>query len=118
MDESTSGPNRWFVQIEGPTTYCSFEIPSPATIREALIFLVGRPAENPPAGSSAPNDSLLIGKYPNTSVVLIRDDEYTDRYFLLIDSDAALTRLSIAGQDLTDFTEALRQVVEDIEGDD
>jgi hypothetical protein len=48
-------------------------------------------------------------------VTLVRDDEYADRYFLAIGPDTALARLSLAGTDLKDFTEALRQAVHDIE---
>jgi hypothetical protein len=39
VDETTSGPSRWFLQIEGPTSFCSFEISSPKAVREVLLFL-------------------------------------------------------------------------------
>jgi hypothetical protein len=118
VDETTSGPDRWFVQIEGPTTYCYFEIPSPGMVCKALEFLGGHgDPENLHAGPSDKNRSLVIGKHPKTPVILVRDDEYADRYFLVIGPKAALVWLSIAGKDLKDLTEALRQAVEDIEDD-
>jgi hypothetical protein len=118
VDETTSGPDRWFVQLEGPAIYCSFEIPSPWTVSEALQFLRGRTAgERLHAGASEKNCSLVIGKHAKTPVVLVRDDEYRDRCFLVIGPDTALARLSIAGKDLKDLTDALQQAAEDIEED-
>ena len=114
MDETTSGPTRWFIQIDGPTASCSFEIASAEMVSTALEFLGGRGA---PAGPSDHPGTLVIGKHPKTPVILIRDDEYTDRYFLEIGPDSARTRLTIAGSDLKDLTEALRQAAEDIEDD-
>lgn len=116
VDETTSGPRRWFAQIEGPTIYCSFEIPSPEMVAKALEFLGGDDApEELHTGPTDQDGSLVLGKHPETPVVLIRDDEYTDRYFLVIGPDTACARLSIAGEDLKHLTEALRQTAEDIE---
>ncbi len=118
VDETISGPNRWFVEIEGPAVSCSFEVPSPNTVLKALEFLQGgKSHEGLGNGPANKEGSLEIGGHPNVPVTLIRDDEYTDRYFLVIRPDTALARLSIAGQDLKDLTEALRQAVEDIEDD-
>ena len=39
VDETISGNERWFAQIEGPSVYISFEIPSPAIVGEAVRFL-------------------------------------------------------------------------------
>jgi hypothetical protein len=118
VDETTAGPNRWFVEIEGPTAYCSFEISSPEIVCKTLEFLGGRGlSKGLPIGIANSNGSLVIGKHPKTPVILIKDDEYPDRYFLMVGPDNALARVSIAGNDLKDLTEALRQAVEDIEDD-
>jgi hypothetical protein len=117
VDETTKGPERWFVQLEGPSVYFSFEIPSPDLIPKALDFLGGySSSKGPHAGSSAENGSLVLGKHRQTPVVLVRDDEYEDRYFLVIEHEAdVVVRFSIAGQDLKDIQEALSQATEDIE---
>jgi hypothetical protein len=118
VDETTSDPTRWFIQIESPTAYCNFEVRSPEMVHKVLDFLEGHEApEHLHARSANNNGSLVLGKYPKTPVILIRDDEYSDRYFLVIGPDAALVRLSIAGKDLKALTEALRQAVEDLECD-
>jgi hypothetical protein len=51
-------------------------------------------------------------------VILLRDDEYTNRYFLLMGPNTSLTRLSIAGKDLKDLIKAISQAAEDIEEED
>ena len=40
VDETISGTERWFAQIEGPSVYISFEIPSPSIVGEALVPLI------------------------------------------------------------------------------
>jgi hypothetical protein len=118
VDETTSGPNCWFLQIESPTAYCDFEIPSAQTVREAHEFLSERGAfEIQDGGDSNKHGSLVIGKHPENPAILIRDDEFTDRYFLWIGPKTARTCLTIAGKDLIELTEALRQAVEDLEDD-
>jgi hypothetical protein len=117
VDETTKGPDRWFVQFEGPSIYFSFEVPSPAMICGALAFLEGRSS---PKGRhvqlSVENGSLVLGRLGQTDVVLVRDDEYKDRFFLLVGQEAdAVVRFTLAGQDLKDVKEALRQAMADLE---
>lgn len=116
VDETTKGPERWFLQLEGPSVYFSFEIPSPEMISQALDFLEGRsPPQGPRARSSAEDGSFVLGQHRQTPVVLVRDDEYKDRYFLVIGQEAdVVVRFTIAGQDLKDITEGLRQTTEDL----
>lgn len=117
VDEATKGPDRWFVQLEGSSVYFSFEIPSPAMVSQALDFLEGRSApEATQSDFSSANESLVFGKYRQTPVILIRDDEYKDRFFLGMGQvDDLAMRFTIAGQDLKDIKEVLRQAMEDIE---
>ena len=120
VDETTTGPDRWFVQIEGPSVYFSFEIPSPEMMSRALDFLGGRPSPTGPhAGPSAEDGSLVFGEHGQTPVILVRDDEYEDRCFLVVGQEAApVVRFTLAGEDLKDVREALRQAAEDLEGDE
>src|SRR5882724_6852406 len=39
IDETTSGTQRWFAQIEGPSVYLNFEVSSPHVIETILEFL-------------------------------------------------------------------------------
>lgn len=117
VDETTKGPERWFVQLEGPSVYFSFEIPSPEMIATALDFLGGcSSSKGAHALFSAENGSLVLGKHRQTPVILARDDEYKDRYFLVIGEEADVgVRFTITGQDLKDIREALHQASEDFE---
>src|SRR5436190_2213730 len=70
VDETTAGPDRWFVQIEGPSVSFSFEIPSPEMISKARNFLGGCSSpKEPHASFSAENGSLVIGKHRQISVI-------------------------------------------------
>jgi hypothetical protein len=117
IDETTKGPDRLFVQIEGPSVYFSFEIPSPEMISRAFDFLGGVSSpQGPRARAPAQNGPLVLGQHRQTPVILVRDDEYEDRYFLVIGQEADfVVRFTIAGQDLKDIKEALRQASEDLE---
>jgi hypothetical protein len=86
-------------------------------ISQALNFLVERSSpQGPRARSSAENGSLALGKHRQTPVVLVHDDEYKDRYFLVIGQEAdVVVRFTIAGKDLKDIQEALREATEDLE---
>jgi hypothetical protein len=117
VDVTTKGPDRWFVQIEGPSVYFSFGVSSPVMISKALDFLGECSSSTVPhARSPAEKGSLVLGQRRDTPVILVRDDEYRDRYFLVIGQEAdAVVRFTIAGKDLGDIKEALRQATEDIE---
>lgn len=109
IDESLSGSDRWFAQIEGPVVSFSFEIPSLNVIGKMVDFL----------SSLMPrNESLSIGKDKKVPIILVKDDEYKDRFFLVVGSMASpMVRFVIAGKDVMNIADALRQVQEDLEED-
>jgi hypothetical protein len=121
IDETTSGDQRWFAQIEGPSVYLHFEIESPHVINKVLAFLT----EQKKAGSgshgtwSQRNGELVIGKSEEEPVTLVRDDEFPDRCFLVAETNMKLiVRVTIGGRDLRLLEKALRQAKEDLDGDD
>src|SRR5437870_5016817 len=75
IDETTSGTQQWFAEIEGPSVYLHFEIQSPHVIDKILEFLTKQSAQN--------TGEIAIGKSKEEPVVLVRDDEFPDRCFLL-----------------------------------
>jgi len=119
IDQTTSGRERWFAQVEGPSIGLYFEIPALKVIDEAIRFLSGTP--RPPRASfanSTGNATLAFGNSGAASVSLIRDDEFTDRYFLVVESKGKrVVQLTVAGNDLTYLSEALAQVKEEIKGE-
>src|SRR5438105_4692961 len=116
IDERTSGAQRWFAQIEGPSVYLYFEVQSPRVISQMLDFLTRRPttgkgSQDLPAHS---NGKVVIGKSKENPVTLLRDDEFPDRYFLVWETETkSVIRITIGGADSKALVSALRQAKED-----
>ena len=107
IDEATSGADRWWAQIEGPSVSFSFEIASLDIVDKIIRFL------EPSGGRSR---SLVIAKDKKTPITLLKDDEYADRFFVVAGSmHAPVVRFVIAGADVAKLVNALRQVEEDLE---
>ncbi len=117
IDQTTSGTDRWFAQIEGPSVYLYFEIPALGSIDQAMEFLVccpGKAGRNPVHEAQAGTLRLAAGK--SMQVNLVRDDEFNDRYFLVIKPKHGLSiRFTLTGDDLKNVVNALRQSKEDLQ---
>lgn len=112
IDETISGADRWFLEMDGPLACLRFEIPSPKIIGTTLLFLESRRTGD----WSESKDTLVLGSVPTTPVTLVRDDEYSDRFFFVMGGDPSPSvRLSIAGKDLAGIIEALRQIQGDLQ---
>jgi hypothetical protein len=117
IDQTISGRERWFAQIEGPSVSLYFEIPAPRIVDEAISFLSNPERSARRSGSNGKkNGTLTLGNDPKMPVSLMRDDEFSDRYFLVFESSAGtVVRLTVAGEDRTHLVDALRQAKEDME---
>jgi hypothetical protein len=121
IDETTKGEDRWFAQIEGPTIYFSFEIPSVDIVKEMFKFLKPQPATIPYSlvDSEESKCSLLLSKDKKIPVNLVKDDEYPDRFFVVVGKmDNHIVRFVLAGKDIEEIADALRQVEEDLKDGD
>jgi hypothetical protein len=115
IDETTSGVERWFVQIEGPIVSFYFEITSPKVVEKMIQFFEER-TKKPHNKSTGKNCSLSIGESEGSPVTLVKDDEQADRYFLLVGlENRPMARFTLAGADVVSLTSALRQAKEDLE---
>jgi hypothetical protein len=118
IDESLSGPARRFAQIEGPSVYLYFEIPTVQLIDDALDFL-GAHSRDAQTRVFAKNGTLSLVKNADTQVCLIKDDEFDDRYFLVIEARSGpLVRFTITDDDLRHLVKALRDAKDDLEAAD
>jgi hypothetical protein len=118
IDETISGDERWFAQIEGTSICLYFELPSLDMIPKVIRFLTP-PAERAAAhaGSSSVNGELLISKRTELPVRLVRDDEFEDRIFVVVGPvDRPLIRCSLTSSESRDILEALRQAETDLPG--
>ncbi len=110
IDEYTGDAARWCAQLDGPSVSFYFEIPSLEIIRKMACFL------HCSTRCSEQASSLRIGKSQKTPVTLIRDHEYGDRFILVVGrSTNPIVRFVIAGHDVANIAEALRQVNDDID---
>lgn len=112
IDQTTSGRDRWFVQIESPSVYLYFEIPSVEVIDSASEFLRdARGLGGDRAFHAARGGSLALGSNKSTLASLERDREFKDRCFLVLETKGGpLVRFTLSGNDLVHVTEALRQI--------
>jgi len=60
-------------------------------------------------------DDNQIGTFANTPVMLRKDTEFNDRFYLIIHTGNETVDCVIAGQDLIDFREAMKQVKDDLD---
>jgi hypothetical protein len=120
IDETHSGRERRFAQIEGPSVYLSFEIRSVRIVEKLVQFFEGRRAAPLPPGTPADEGtaSLRLGTSGRTPLSVLRDDEFTDRYYLLIGPEMRpILRYTIAGKDLAQLSDALRQAREELKSE-
>lgn len=143
IDETTSGTTqKWFAQIEGPSVYLYFAVQSPRVIDEMLDFLTKQPTEEKLSKTSIAkellsglaagkrttdvkgsksstfqrNGEIVIGNSKEETVTIVRDEEFTDRYFLVAETKKKMVvRVTIGGTDLKSLVIALRQVKEDLD---
>jgi len=120
VDQTTSGTDRWFLQIDGPGVHFYFQIAAPEIVMQLLKFLDGElPLAKTRNRLSEESPVLIIGKERQKPVAVLRDDEYSDRYFFAIGPEnSPLVRVTIAGSDLADLRNALRQTKEEMDETD
>ena len=104
IDETLDGPEKWFIQIEGPSVSFSFEITSPATVGTMIQFL-----------EQGRQGALRIGGASRTSVRLVHDAEYPEGCFLVVGPSARpCVRFFMSGPDVSHLLGALKQAREDL----
>jgi hypothetical protein len=120
IDETTTGPDRWFAQLEGPSVSFYFEISSVDIVAKMIQFLESSPAakKHSPTRAGEGNGALVLSKDKKSPVTLVKDDEYEDRFFLVVGlMESPTVRFVLAGTDATQIADALRQVKEDLEAE-
>jgi hypothetical protein len=116
IDETISGEERWFAQIEGPSVCLYFELPFLEIIPKVIRFLT--PVASQAGASpdlSGTKDELLISKPSEIPVLLVRDGEFQDRCFVIVGQiERPIVTCSLTSIDSRDVLEALRQAEEDL----
>ena len=113
IDESLSGSEKWFMQIEGVSIYLYVQIDHPRVVDELIGFL--KQGKSLPESSPMPQGEVKVGHFGRTPVILVWDCETSLRFAILISGKKESTlRISLEGQDVIDFSEALEQVRNDL----
>jgi hypothetical protein len=118
VDETVSGAEVWFLQIDGPTTYLYFEIAGPDMINRVLDFIrSNQPSREETSGPQSAEcaDELAIGRFGEFNVSLVWDRETGDRCFVrLLGAAGSNLHVALGADDLEDLANAFLQVREDL----
>lgn len=117
IDQTISGAERWFAQIDGPLAYLYVEIASAAAIEEPARLFAERITSKVAAPASQAM-SIEFGSFAGRPISLLFDDEFADRcFFLIADEAGSVIRFSVAGPDFVDLSTAIQQVVRELNRD-
>ena len=58
---------------------------------------------------------LLVGSFHGAPVLLIKDDEFTDRFWFRASGAGQMVEFVLAADDLAEFTDAVAQAVDDLQ---
>jgi hypothetical protein len=116
IDETLSGTQRWFAQIEGPTCYLYFEIDHPQAVVKIARFLSNNVHEE--NGSHAQNRELKVGNAGGHTVEFLWDRDPADRCFILLRGENEFcVRTTLLRDDLQSLQKAVEQVCEALRED-
>lgn len=115
VDQSLSGPDKWYVQIDGPSFWLYFQVDDPQAIADLLAFIEqGSIAAGAGPAAKRIGGELTIGHFGPLPVSFIWDEETVPRIAILIDAGECTSRMTLWGDDLRDLTSALRQVRDEL----
>lgn len=107
---SPAGLTVWWVSFEfHPHHQLWFEVENPQIFVEALRFFED-------TYQKEAQGYIELGQCFGSPLVIEKDDEFNDRYFMIIKGtdDMSYWQICLAGGEANDFICALRQVVEDL----
>jgi hypothetical protein len=119
VDESLAGPEKWYLQIEGPSYYLYFSIRDPQAVDSILAFLDEHQTTSRTIDRHRPatlDGNMEAGCFDGaTTVRLLWDEDDSGRLVILVSGGGECTaRSTISGGDVRDFTEALRQMRDEL----
>lgn len=117
IDESLSGEQRWFLQIDGPAMYLHCEVEHPRIVDAIISFLSVQPGNNGGFSkqTSCHHGELEITHRSENRVALVWDTDANDRCAVLVSGPAEFcARFILERGDLQDLIGALRQVHDEL----
>lgn len=116
IDESLTQNNEWIGEIEGPNFYITFQLNDIRIVSQVKSFLTQQPTNRLNQRIQFAQASLVLGKFGQTSVSLVRDDESLDRCFLIVGGKSrSCIRISLFKEDMRMLEDAFCQASMDLE---
>ena len=114
IDESLTHEGQWLADLEGPSVYISFQLKDLNVVSEAITFLSAH-LDAQSATKRPPRVPLTLGKFGNSSVSLMWDDEDFLRCFLVVGAQAqSCARITLFKDDVEMLRDALVQLKRDM----
>jgi hypothetical protein len=116
VDESLERAE-WFVDLDGPNLYLTFQIHDLNVIQQTIDFLqrhLSRAAGVKQPSWTEEEDAIRLGTFAQASVELLWDDEGNGGCFLVDSPAHEAMRLTLHRDDVEMLLEALHQVAKDL----
>jgi hypothetical protein len=121
VDESLEQEGALSLEFDGPALYLVLRLRDLAVIPEAVDFLqrlLSAAESTEPRQRTVDGDTLSLGSFNSSPVLLIADDELPARCFVVIGPEAKSTmRLTLQREDVEMILNALRQLAADLPRD-
>ena len=104
----------WEAEIEGPSIYVSFSFEDARMLGDALDYLTTRISR----ANQSPSNGITLGKFGESKIMLIWDNEDFDRCFLVVGpTNNSVIRFSLLDHDIKMLTKAFQNVVNQLSDD-
>jgi hypothetical protein len=107
IDEAHDDPNEVQMSVTARSWSFRFRLSARADVSRMLSFLRER------TGSLVFSE-LIVGSFHGASVLLVKDREFADRFWLRAHGDGQMAEFVLAADDLAQFTDAIAQAVQDL----
>jgi hypothetical protein len=114
IDESLNHEEEWITQIEGPNVYLTFQLNDIQVVSEVMNFLSQPPHQSSANPHQHSQPSIVFGKFGETPVSLLWDDEDMERCFLVASGNGQCVRITLLQEDINMLKEAFSQVLADL----
>jgi|SRR6516164_2740645 hypothetical protein len=107
LDQPVADDGPWRLQISGRDWQFAFDVPGAKSARELSAFVKQHAGRNVFA-------EHRTGSFQAADVVVVKDSELEDRFWLRIRGEGQLAEITIHGQDAAAFQKALEDLVSDL----
>ncbi len=108
VDENFEDPCDIQLAIRTPMWQFRFKLSERGTVEQIHSFLRLKTG-------ALEFSELIAGTFHNAPVRFIKDDEFGDRFFLRAHGQGQLVDFVLAGNEIKEFTEAIKQAVQNLE---